>query len=361
MAEKASRIVAGCSKEIAPVLKNLQLEARSEDGGSLRVIATDMDLAVLAKATVVDVQEPGDALMPAKKLLDIAKEASDGDLTVETSRGNAMISTATTRWDLQLVTDKYPPIPNVNGLTWTKVEAKQFMQALSKVRGAASRELARPELTLIHCSSDGVMASDGARMHLARVPISTPNPIDIQCGAADELISIMRRVADMQIGIAQTGSHIVFEIGNDIFLATKLNATWPDCRHILRNAENNKMELQVTRDELLSAIKRVRITADEETSRVNLSMQTDQMTISSRNKSGDTCSETLNVHWKNGVSVFSLNWTYLQDAASEMESPNIRLMFGEDVGKRKASVAVEEDNFIAVLNQLREEAAIPTK
>jgi hypothetical protein len=75
--------------------------------------------------------------------------------------------------------------------------------------------------------------------------------------------------------------------------------------------------------------------------------------VETRDKSGGTCREKLNVHWTHPESIFATNWKYLLEAIQDMESPNISLLFGVDRGKQKSPILIQEDNYYAIINQYR--------
>ena len=352
LVEKAGAIVTGSCREILPVLKNFHLEARQGERPRLRVVATDLDLAVIADSEMIVVDEPGDSIVPAKKLVDMVKEAGDVDITITTNGEVATVVTPTTSWSMQLMKDTYPVIPDASQVTWFPVEADKFAAGLKKVRNAISSDLdKRPELTLVKCSTEGIFATDGARLHVSRVTV--PVDFDLPSAAVDDLARMMRGLQDATVRIAQTDSHILFEIANNILIATKLQVQFPTIQHILNSRSNNNLELQVAVAELISAIKRARITADDETNRIALTVDNHSLVIETRDKMGGTCRETLSVHWPHKEARFATNWSYLLQAINDMESPNIRLMFGTDRGKQKAPIVLEEDSFFAIINQLR--------
>jgi DNA polymerase-3 subunit beta len=347
--EKCASLVAGAIREIAPVLKNFHLEARE---GSLRIIATDTDLTVIADTTLVVVDEPGDAIIPAKMFWDIVKECDDTDIELTVGDDHvAHVVTPTTTWDIQLMKEKYPPIPVYTDIKWSVVDAKGFATALRKVKPAIAKDMNRPELTLVRCDTSGIVATDGPRMHNARFEVK--EPVEIQSGAVDELLKILRHDIDDKIQIGQTQSHILFKIGNDVFLATKLQVAFPMpvVAKQLQEITMNVKEMQCDREELINAVNRTRITADEETNRILLNLTANKLILETKDKANNQARETINVHWSQDPAQFSLNWMFLRDALDEMESPNICFVFGEDKGQRKAPVVLKEDNFIAVINQ----------
>jgi DNA polymerase III sliding clamp (beta) subunit (PCNA family) len=352
LVEKAGAVVTGSCREILPVLKNFHIEARAGERPRLRVVATDLDLAVIADTEMVVVDEPGDSIVPAKKMLEMVKEAGDVDMTLATNGEVATIVTPTTSWSMQLMKDRYPDIPESEGIQWYDMDADKFSAGLKKVRNAISSDLdKRPELTLVRCSNDGIFATDGGRLHMSS--ISVPIEFELPSPAVDDLVRMMRGLQNGVIRIGQTESHILFEIANNVLIATKLQVQFPPVTHILNSKVNNNMELQVAVSELQSAIKRARITADDETNRITLRLQNHSLSVETRDKMGNSCKEVVNVHWPHPAAAFATNYIYLQQAIQDMESPNIRLLFGPDRGKQKAPIVIEEANFTAIINQLR--------
>ncbi|HEC65246.1 MAG TPA: hypothetical protein ENI23_08130 [bacterium] len=350
MAEKASSIVSSTSKEIAPVLKNFHFEARSEPK-QLRMVATDLDLSILEKTALVDVDEEGSAIIPAKKFLEIVKEAGDVDIRLATKDNVATISTPTTKWTIKLMQGEYPSIPSTEDVAWSSIKSDIFIKALRKVRNAVAKESIRPELTLVMCDSSGVYATDGARLHHAKEPI--PVHIELQVSAVDDIIRIGRMSPNVDIGIAETDSHLLFDIGENIYMATKLQIPFPSITQLAASGDKNDMELQVDKEELDRAIKRARITADEETNRLNLILEDDSIMVVTRDKQDNSCEERIKAYWKHPRTVCSVNWVYLKEAIQEMESKTIKILVGKKVGKRISPIVISEDNFSATVLQLR--------
>ena len=359
--DKAGSVVTGCSKEMLPVLKNFQLEATPNQ---LRVLATDQDLSVISTTKMVTVNEPGEVIIPAEMLRNLTKECGDVDITINVTGDLGKISTGKTKWDLRLMTEKYPSIPMPENIQWSAIPADKLSTAIKKVRNAAGNDSAKPEQTLIKFGALGVTATDGARLHHCNLPI--PVEFELQAGAADLLLKILRAThsaVEESVHVAQTDSHILFQVANDVFLATKLNVKFPVVTAILNSVKSNVLYLQLSRQELLDGINRTRITADTETNKVGLSLVSNKLMLETKDKNGNSCSEQLEVHWPNAAKTFSVNWQALKSAISDMDNANVLLKFGEPVGARLAPVAIEEDGFVAVINQLRtvENAGTPAK
>ena len=353
LVEKAGSIVSGAGREMLPVLKNLYMEASLVDGRPrLRVVATDLDLAVIAESEMIQLEEPGTSIIPAKKLIDMVKEAGDVEIRLSTANDIATIVTPATSWSIPLMRDKYPPLPDTGTVQWFSVPSEPFASALKKVRNAISADLdKRPELTLVKCGPDGIFATDGARLHAAS--LSVPIDFELPAPAVDDLARLMRGDQGDAIRVAQSTSHILFEIANHVFIATKLQVQFPSIQHIVASKQASTMELQVCREDLVNAIKRARITADEETNRIMLTLDNHSLLVETRDKMGAACRESLAVHWNLPLFKVATNWMYLFQAVQDMEAPNIRMLFGQDRGRQKAPILIEEPNFYAIINQLR--------
>src|SRR6516164_682202 len=72
--------VAVAARDVKPILKNLKAIA---DDGRCTLMATDMEVGIRLDVQGLTILEPGEAILPAAKLLAILREARDGELTIE--------------------------------------------------------------------------------------------------------------------------------------------------------------------------------------------------------------------------------------------------------------------------------------
>ena len=67
-------------REVKPILRNLKVIA--EDGRFV-LMATDLEIGIRHEMRSLQIVNPGEAMLPASKLLDILRQATDEDLTVD--------------------------------------------------------------------------------------------------------------------------------------------------------------------------------------------------------------------------------------------------------------------------------------
>src|ERR1700723_1413438 len=68
------------AKDLKPILKNLKAIAGD---GRFTLIATDQEVGIRLDVQGLQIEEPGEAILPAAKLIAILREARDERLTIE--------------------------------------------------------------------------------------------------------------------------------------------------------------------------------------------------------------------------------------------------------------------------------------
>src|SRR5438128_12692921 len=68
------------AKDLKPILKNLKAIAGD---GRCTLIATDQEVGIRLDVQGLTIQEPGEAILPAAKLIAILREARDAELSIE--------------------------------------------------------------------------------------------------------------------------------------------------------------------------------------------------------------------------------------------------------------------------------------
>ena len=86
------------TRDMTAILKNFQFQAFPD---KVQVVATNLELAVVASSTLVKVNSTGVAVFPAKRLMDLVKEAEDGDVTITVQQDAVTIEIVSGRGDSQ--------------------------------------------------------------------------------------------------------------------------------------------------------------------------------------------------------------------------------------------------------------------
>ena len=320
----------------------------------MEVAATDLELSVIASTTDIEVERPGIAVFPGKELRDVVKTLPDAaEVFIEVDELKAKVKSARASWEFRLhKSTTYPALPT-DAETFYEVPRDTFVSAVERVRNSASHDAVHPSLGMVSVKGGKMRAADGSRA--AQVPVEGVPDLQIPIGAVDDLLRMLRLTAADTFEVATTENHIVFKIGDDRFIATRLAATFPDIdKALLKPALTNSDELEVDRDALLTALRRVSVTADAETNAVRLSVTKKTVSVRTKDKTGNTAEEVVDAIWKGSKTrAVAVNLTHLKDLVAMNTGQNVTLFFGEGSKTSPAPLLLREDTSIGVLNQIR--------
>lgn len=348
--DKAATVVP-TQGSVMPVLKCFQITAT---GRNLCITATDTHMSLIVATSEATITTPGTAVFPAKKLLDIVKTPGsfDADLTVSGSVATITIGRAT--WTLVLQGgDDFPPPPVIAEAAYTTVDRTAFTTALTTVRYAASRDPNLASLNLVHIHDGTLTACNGSRIQQVTLPELAIN-LTIPITAVDDLLRLLKTTTSDTIQVGQSDTNLIFRLGTAIFIVKKYAGEFPDLEQtLLRPALENKHELTINRAELVAVLKRVRINADTDSAAIALSLNPGILTITARDRWGNTASEDIPVTWKGKARTVVVNHIYLTDMINAHPDPTCDFRLGDDTKTRRSPLLLRHaDGSVAVVQQM---------
>lgn len=332
--EKAITVVP--TRDVMPVLKCFQFQL---DPQRLRVVASDIEMSLIASTPMVSVTQRGTACFPAKKLLEIVKSAEDTDVKIAVKNTTARIAIGRASWTLQLPGGHdYPAMPAITEAEFTVMSRKKFMDAILAVRYAASRDPSRANLNILDLHDGKLTACDGSRIQQIKL-IELPISLRIPVSAVDDLLRLLK-LSDLEtIDIGQSDSQLIFRFGGDVFIVSKFHAQFPDMEaQMLRPAMENRHSLDVPKAEVLDAIRRVRIAADLESSAIELHLSDNHITISAKDKFNNTASEVIDAVWSGTERTVTVNHRYLTDMINIYGDETCSFKLGDDTKTRRTPI-----------------------
>ena len=126
-----------------PILSNVMIDA--SDGGSVRVMATDLDLQVEETMAAASVESAGAITVSAHLLFDIARKLPDGSqVSLETADNRMTVKAGRSRFQLPtLPKDDFPVIVEGDLPTRFELPAKTLAEMIDRTRFAISTEETR--------------------------------------------------------------------------------------------------------------------------------------------------------------------------------------------------------------------------
>jgi DNA polymerase III subunit beta len=338
--EKAATVVS-TRAEVMAALTNFQFQLTPD---RLRVVGSDMERTVIATTDLVTAHTPGVAVFPVRKMLDIVKTASDADVEIIVRGRAAAITIGRATWNLKLYPGHdFPEIPEITEAVYVTVERGAFIDALAAVRYACPTK-ERASLMVIDVTGGRVTGCDGVRIQQATLEQLTLD-LQIPLGAVDDLLKLLKGLDLAEIRVGETpgaDGKLIFVFGPDQFMVNKLTARFPDVENqLLRPALENNHTLSVDREELLAAIRRVRINADTNTSAIALRLAPGRITVAARDKLGDA-SEALDADWSKGNRTIVVNHVFLTAMLKAYGPKSCTFKLGDDTKSRKTPLMLTD-------------------
>lgn len=352
---RASAIIP--SRAVIPVTQNFRLSASD---GVLRVEATDLTRILSLQSAQSKTREVGTALFPAKRLLDIVREAPGGEISISTQPASANIAAGRAEWQIRLDTSSnFPELPTTetSGQAFVSLDKTKFLAAMEAVRYAAAKSTDRVSLMMIDLANNRLTACDGVRFQQAALGFDCSLTVRIPIVAVDDLVRMLHQSSGEDFGIKDLPNHLVFLVGAyDYLSVNKLAAEYPNLEGaLLRPALTNKRELTVGRDELLGAIKRVRVNADQDTLAVRIELSSDSLTIKAKDHYGNYAVEHVDASWKHDDHVLTVNHRWFAELLQTYPTSSCSFFLGVDTKTKKTPVLLRDldRGIIGVMQQVQ--------
>ncbi|MBX6741740.1 MAG: DNA polymerase III subunit beta [Acetobacteraceae bacterium] len=273
-----------------PILANVLLAAQD---GTLRLTATDMEIAVVEEVPGVQVARPGRTTAPAATLYEIVRKLPEGArVELDHAGGDAPLKLRAGRFNTDLAV---LPVEDFPSMTEGKLPhqfslpAGQLRELVDRTRFAISTEETRYYLNgiFLHATEteDGqvlrAVATDGHR--LARVEEPLPDGaagmpgVIIPRKTVNELRKLAEETQD-EIAIRLSDTKIRFDIGTVQLTSKLIDGTFPEYERVIPRG-NDKI-LQVDKKAFAEAVSRVAAISTERSRPVKLSLDRNHLLLS---------------------------------------------------------------------------------
>jgi len=296
-------------------LQCVKLEATKKGStGELTLLATDGELSMRLKLLQVDVQQTGEALIPADKLRQIiGAEDSEPTLTLETEEDAMHIRGRDAHFKVYgYPAADFPPIPDMGSViagTSEIAKAKAvFAHSAAALDGiitrtvfATARENSRYAINGVLMKRDGkrleMVATDGRRLALCRTQLaaSDKDTKAVSCIVPTKALQMIQRLIsnpEEQVQIAITDNQIFFSVlavgekdpagGRATLSSNLVEGSFPPYEDVIPKDHDKKVTFD--KDVLASAVRRAALLTNEESRGVRLHFtgKNKQLELSSR-------------------------------------------------------------------------------
>ncbi|KOX08921.1 DNA polymerase III subunit beta [Nocardiopsis sp. NRRL B-16309] len=258
-----------------PVLVGVLLDAGEFDGRQqVRLAGFDYEVSTQA-AVDVDVDEPGQVLVPGKLLAEITRNLPPQVVEVATDGPKVVVSCGSAKFTLTTMpVEDYPTLPEMPGVSGT-VGSDAFAAAVSQVAVAAGRDDTLPMLTGVRVEIEGetitLASTDRYRLAVRELTWKPENPelsavALVPAKTLHDTAKSLTSGAEVSVALSSGDGGegmIGFEGGGRRTTSRLLDGEFPKYRALLPDSFNTVAE--VSRSEFVEAVKRVSLVAERNT------------------------------------------------------------------------------------------------
>jgi DNA polymerase-3 subunit beta len=347
-----------------PILSNVLIDAG--DSGSVKVMATDLDLQVVEAMAASSIDQAGAITVSAHLLFDIARKLPEGSQVSLTANENRLeVKAGRSNFKLPtLPRDDFPVIVEGDLPTSFELPARMLAELIDRTRFAISTEETRYYLNgiFLHVTDEDepllkAAATDGHR--LARFTLPRPEgaagmpDVIVPRKAVGELRKLLEEALDSNVLIDLSASKIRFTMGGEggVVLTSKLiDGTFPDYSRVIPTA-NDKL-LKVDPKLFFSGVDRVATIATEKTRAVKIGLDHDRVTLSVTSPDNGTAAEELAAEYRAEGLEIGFNANYLKDILGQIEGDTVELHLA-DAGAPTLIRQDEQSRALYVLMPMR--------
>jgi DNA polymerase-3 subunit beta len=317
------------AKTTLPVLANILVET-TENG--IKLSGTDLDIAVSTEVGA-DVEQQGAITVPAKKLVEIARELPSAPVKISaTGEQRVTLECGRSRFRLLgLPRDEFPSFPAVKFDDAWRVRSGDLQKLISHTSFAASTEESRPILNgvLWELRPDRMrmVATNGHRLAKMELTIASTNAPSSDLIVPPKALDQIRRLfpAEEELEIARGDNHLGFRSPFTAVYTRLIEGPYPNYEQVI--PKDNDRVAQAEKNALTQAIRRMSIIASDQTHRVRMSFNAGMVKLAVQTPDLGEAQDEVPINYDGDPLDIGFNANYLLEILRYIPTDDVRLTF----------------------------------
>ena len=315
-----------------PILSNVLLESKD---GQTKLLATDLEIQI---NTAGPESQAGDFRITtnAKKFQDILRALPDSALvSLDWADNRLTLRAGKSRFALQTLPAEDFPLMNVGSDVSATFSLTQetFKTMLSQVQYSMAVQDIRYYLNGLLMQVEGnqlrLVATDGHRLAYAASQIEAELPkteVILPRKTVLELFKLLNNPSE-SITVELLDNQVRFQCNGTTIVSKVIDGKFPDFNRVIP-LDNDKIFL-VSRPQLLGALERAAILANEKFRGARLFLQPGLLSVVCSNNEQEEAREELEIAYQGGELEVGFNIGYLMDVLRNIHSDDMQLAFGD--------------------------------
>lgn len=318
-------------KNTVQILGNILIVVQENE---LSLSATDLEVGIKINIPV-KTQTVGRVTLSAKQLHDIVKELPSRELILSKKENNWVeILSGKSKFNIvSLAADDFPVLPSFEEKNYNDARVDNLAEMIDRTEFSVSVDATRYHLNGVFLESleSNLMrmtATDGHRLSFVDSEIFLNSPelkrgIIIPKKGLSELRKILNH-GQSSIGLAFERGYVFVKLGQTFLFIRLIEGEYPDYKQVV--PKNSDKIVEIKKDDLISALRRVSLLANEKSRGIKLNITNDSLVITTSNPDIGDAREELDVQFSGEPLEVGFNAKYLLDCLAITRSPQIQFL-----------------------------------
>jgi len=312
-----------------PVLQCVKLIAEEK---VLTFLATDLEAGVRYQVTAVQIEQPGEALVPADRLSGIVREADDEEsLTLETEKDICHVRGAGSHFKIfGYDPGEYPAVAEFTDQPDFQVQASVLATMIGKTLFATAKAHSHYAISGVLWQAKGkklqLVATDGHRLALAKGSLSKASGKEVTAIVPVKLMSLIQRLADdseetLEVRIEE--NQILVRTARAVLVSSLVQGNFPNYNDVIPKETTRKASMETAQFE--HRVRQAALLTNEESRGVRLAFEEKQVTMSSRAPETGEAEVTCPISYEGEPMEVAFNPAFLTDMLRVVAADSITL------------------------------------
>ncbi|MFL2871288.1 MAG: DNA polymerase III subunit beta [Pirellulaceae bacterium] len=266
------------SRSPKPILQCVKISASTDQ---VVLMATDTEIGIRLSVEDIDVEAPGNAILPVSEFGNILRESTDEKLSVAVSESSVDITGESSLFNMAFQNpDEYPDVNGAESESFLKLPAKLLKELIRRTLYATDNESSRYALggVLLEMSSSNLVAvgTDGRRLAKMEGPVEVVGAVDLgdsntivpskSMGLIDRALSN----PEEEVTVSLSEGHLVVRTSTAMITTGLVEGRFPKWREVFPNF-SDPSEINLTVGPVYSKLRQASIMTSDESRGIDFS------------------------------------------------------------------------------------------
>ena len=290
--------------------------------------STDLEITIVTKLPAT-IKETGSAAIPLQPLLEITNEINDDRITLSVNQQHKIeLRTDNGVYDLMgKAPEEFPALPQTDGKKNLGINLETMKSVIEMTSFAVSRDEMKPALTgvFLRVNENKLtsVATDGHRLVQYIVKDYKANEFTGDIIIPRKFLGLFNTFMADDVKILASDNHLIALFGDDTVYTRVIDERFPDYESVIPT-DNDKV-LDINRNDLLGAVRRVSIFSNKATHQIALHLDEQKVRITTEDpeKASRGQEDLSEAKYTGEPLLIGYNASYLRDIITHVQDENI--------------------------------------